>query len=477
MKNKRIERAWLRVIALGRYRSILLVAIDLFGTYASYALAFALTVAQHPQYDPKGLSENYRFAVILALLIQPFLFDTFGLYRAWRGDSPLREVMRSLTAWAMLLGALVMLAGLTKTTDSYSRIWFVSWSVIGAIWLLVSHSSIWMLAGLTRRIGYNHKRILLIGDDASAHRVVRALSDHLEAGFEPVAYCADQPSGDPVLRLLPYGGPMPNASTLQGVDQIWLAFSSTEHQNLRRTLDQLQHVMIPIRLVPNLLSVRLLSAPVGYAAGMTMFDLNAVPVQGMTRIIKEVVDRVGAVAALVVLSPLLLLIAVGIKLSSSGTVFFRQDREGHNGRVFSIYKFRTMHSHRAPDDEVRQATRDDPRTFRLGYWLRRFSLDELPQLFNVIKGDMSLVGPRPHAVQHSEEYRPLVEFYGWRQMVKPGITGWAQIHGLRGETDVPDKMRQRVEYDLFYVRNWSLWLDFEIMLLTLVRGFTNSNAY
>jgi len=179
---------------------------------------------------------------------------------------------------------------------------------------------------------------------------------------------------------------------------------------------------------------------------------------------------------LLLLWPVMLVIALGVKYSSPGPVLFKQRRYGLNGRRIKVYKFRTM-SVCEDEENVPQAQKCDPRVTRFGAFLRRTSLDELPQFYNVLQGRMSVVGPRPHAVAHNEQYRKLIRGYMWRHKVKPGITGWAQINGWRGETDTPEKMQKRVEFDLDYIRNWSLWLDIKIVWLTLFRGFSDPNAY
>ena len=476
--SPRLNRHFDWLAPLSTYRPLILMAVDLLGTLLTFFAALTLNIISNADFSTGPIANKYQLALAITLILQPFVFDTFGLYRPWRGDSPLREIVRALSAWLALLAAMILLAGMTKTTAFYSRTWFGLWCIAGMVWIVIVHGTVWLLVGVVRR-RVDRERILLVGDVVSASRVVHALSEHPDAGFEPAGYCAAQPSSDATLRLLPYAGPVHELNTdiLKGVDQIWLVFSSAEHENLRASLWHLQHLTIPVRLVPNLLSVRLLSAPVSYAAGMTLFDLNVAPIYGLARFVKGAIDEILAVAVLMVLMPLFIVIALGIKLSSAGPIFFRQDREGYNGKTFRIYKFRTMHLHQFLAKDVQQATRDDPRIFPLGRFLRRSSFDELPQLVNVIKGDMSLVGPRPHAVEHSETYRPLVEFYGWRHMVKPGITGWAQIHGYRGETETPEKMRLRIEHDLYYVRNWSLWFDIEILLLTIFKGAFFRNAY
>ena len=207
-----------------------------------------------------------------------------------------------------------------------------------------------------------------------------------------------------------------------------------------------------------------------------MHDLIATPAPPALHI-KDVFDRLFALAALLLLSPLLLLLALAIKATSAGPVLFRQLRLGLDGRPFYVYKFRSMRVHRESDGRVTQATRDDPRVTPLGRFMRRTSLDELPQFINVLLGDMSVVGPRPHAMVHDDLYRRRLSHYMLRHSVKPGITGWAQIHGYRGETDTDDKMARRLALDLHYIRHWSFWLDLKIVCWTALHGWTDRNAY
>lgn len=207
-------------------------------------------------------------------------------------------------------------------------------------------------------------------------------------------------------------------------------------------------------------------------------DLVASPLSAQALAAKAVFDRVFAVLALIAIAPAMGAIAIAVKCSSPGPVLFRQQRRGAYGRIFTIYKFRTMRVHdTGAPGEVRQATRGDPRITRIGALLRRTSLDELPQFLNVLKGDMSVVGPRPHAVEHDRFYRHRVDGYIQRYRIKPGITGWAQVNGHRGETDRVEKMQKRVEHDLYYLNNWSFSLDMRIVAATVLCGFTHRNAY
>lgn len=212
-------------------------------------------------------------------------------------------------------------------------------------------------------------------------------------------------------------------------------------------------------------------------AGIPVLTVHETPIIGMARMIKRTMDIVISALALIVLSPLMLLIALAVRLSSPGPILFSQIRYGHSGQAIRVYKFRTMYVHKQEGNELKQATRDDPRITPVGRILRRFSLDELPQLLNVLTGEMSLVGPRPHAAEHNELYRKLIHGYMLRYSVKPGITGWAQVNGLRGETDTVEKMAQRVEFDRYYIQNWSLWLDIRILFQTAIHVIFNKTAY
>ncbi|MBV8273597.1 MAG: exopolysaccharide biosynthesis polyprenyl glycosylphosphotransferase [Cupriavidus sp.] len=238
---------------------------------------------------------------------------------------------------------------------------------------------------------------------------------------------------------------------------------------------QFRNELIDIRWVPDVSSVELLGHRFSEFMGLPVIDLNAPPVSGITGLLKASFDRAFSCAVLIGLSPLLLVIAVLVKLSSPGPVLFRQQRLGIDGHPFDVFKFRTMRVHL--DAGVTQAVPGDARVTRIGAFLRRTSLDELPQFINVLRGEMSVVGPRPHAMEHNELYKELIDRYMLRHRVKPGITGWAQINGLRGQTDTIEKMRKRIEFDIYYIQHWSFQLDLRIILRTALHGWTGASAY
>jgi putative colanic acid biosynthesis UDP-glucose lipid carrier transferase len=238
----------------------------------------------------------------------------------------------------------------------------------------------------------------------------------------------------------------------------------------------LQNTTASLHFVPDVFGVNIIQGRLGDMGGIPVVGLTVTPFTGVNRLIKRASDVVLSLLILVLISPLLLAVAVGVKLSSPGPVIFRQRRTGLDSEVITVYKFRSMTVEENGAD-VQQATRNDPRVTRFGAFIRKTSLDELPQFINVLQGRMSIVGPRPHAVAHNEQYRKIVKAYMARHKVKPGITGWAQVNGLRGETDTVDKMARRVEYDLEYLRNWSLGLDLLIIARTVKLVVFDRSAY
>ena len=261
------------------------------------------------------------------------------------------------------------------------------------------------------------------------------------------------------------------------VDEIWFALPLSAEARIREILGMLRHSTVTIRMVPDIFGNQLFTYTMTEVAGLLILNLSATPMNSFNRIVKHLEDYVVSIVILLLASPLMVLIALGVKLSSKGPVIYKQPRHGLDGTPFNIYKFRTMVPHEESGNQVTQAKKQDRRITPLGRFLRRTSLDELPQFINVLKGDMSVVGPRPHAVQHNRYYMERVDAYMQRHKVKPGITGWAQIQGWRGETDTLEKMERRVECDLFYIDNWSLLFDLKIIVITAFKGLMGRNAY
>ena len=267
-----------------------------------------------------------------------------------------------------------------------------------------------------------------------------------------------------------------NAAKTKKISRLYICLPMHADKRIAQIVEQLGDTTLDVYLVPDLLLLSMMQGRLSSVGDIDTISVFESPQLGMQNYIKRTFDIVFSLSAILLLSPLLVLIAIGVKLSSKGPVLFVQDRYGLDGKPIGVYKFRSM---RVMENQsvVIQATKNDPRVTWFGRFLRRSSLDELPQFFNVLKGEMSVVGPRPHAVSHNEFYRNQVSYYMLRHKVKPGITGWAQINGWRGETDTLEKMTKRVEYDLYYIRNWSLMWDIKIILKTIVNGFGGKNAY
>jgi putative colanic acid biosynthesis UDP-glucose lipid carrier transferase len=261
------------------------------------------------------------------------------------------------------------------------------------------------------------------------------------------------------------------------IDEVLVALPWPDPDSLNTTIMRLSSTSVNIKLAPDLPKIARPYLSFDNICGAPVLSVVERPLKGWQCAIKRLEDVVLSVLALIVMMPIMLIIAFLIRLESPGPVIFRQERWGFNGNKITVLKFRTMRVASVPDPHVVQAQRNDPRVSRIGTLLRRTSLDELPQFINVLRGDMSLVGPRPHAIAHNEYYSSLIDNYLARHRLKPGITGLAQINGYRGITDTLEKMQKRVEYDLMYIENWSLLLDFKILFLTLLVGFVNPNAY
>ncbi|MCX7164836.1 MAG: undecaprenyl-phosphate glucose phosphotransferase [Rhodocyclales bacterium] len=416
-------------------------------------------------------SPGYTLGLVLAVLLCLVIFPSFGLYRAWRGIS-LGEEMRTLTlAWVTTFGALTFFAFVTKTGPDFSRGWFLIWLSLGWVVLLAGRIVLRLFQRSMRQRGFNLRRVAIVGSPSMAEHLTKRLADTPWAGLVVAASFSatdgeDTGFADLVARV-----------RAGGIDQVWIALPLREEATIHHVQHALRHTTVDIRYVPDISSFTLLNHSVSEIAGLPVINLSSSGMDSLDRLTKVIEDRVLALLIILVCSPLMLLIAMGVKLSSPGPVLFRQRRSGLGGETITILKFRSMVIHAEPAGGVTQARRDDPRVTPFGALLRRTSLDELPQFFNVLAGDMSIVGPRPHAVEHNEQYKVLVSSYMARHKIKPGITGWAQVNGFRGETDTLEKMQKRVQHDLHYIENWSLWLDLKIIALTLIKGFSTPDGY
>ena len=408
------------------------------------------------------------------------LFPAFGVYESWRGRSMLRLIGKLSLAWLVVQACGIILMFSLHRADVISRLWFVYWTALTGGALIASRVATHLALRGVRRVGLNLRSVAVVGYGQHCHHVVRKLDESPASGFRSAAVLDLRPVVETAHPGVPTFTDFDRFAAHvreSGVQEIWLALPLSEEATILRFVNEFGDELVNIRFIPDVRSVALFDGAMIDLVGAPAINLVASPLPRQAMLQKEIFDRLFAALALLALLPLMVVIAIAVKLSSSGPVFFKQFRKGADGREFKILKFRTMRVHVEAAGVVTQATKTDARITRVGRFLRRTSLDELPQFLNVLFGDMSVVGPRPHAIEHDRLYQKVVDGYIHRYRIKPGITGWAQVNGYRGETDRLEKMQKRVEYDLYYLRNWSFGLDMRIVVATIVNGFVNRNAY
>jgi len=415
------------------------------------------------------------FALLLAAIYIP-LQVARGQYATGTVLADGRNVPAIFTAWNYAFLVLLIVGFLTKRTEDFSRAAIVLTYIAGFGALSLVREGIFVLA----RHGYARglltgRPVMLIGDREALQRFHVAY-DPAALGLR-VIYEAELPTSSAdeaaLKRMLEVS--VEKARMLQ-IRDVFILTPWVRHDIVLPALAHFTELPVSVHLGPDGILNTCNNARVRHFGAMASLELARPPISPWALMVKRMLDITGALTGILLLSPLMLLAATAIRLESSGPVLFRQKRRGFNGKTFHIWKFRTMHVLES-DGPVRQAQRNDPRITRVGRILRRLSIDELPQLFNVLKGEMSLVGPRPHAIDHDTIFERRVRRYARRRKVLPGITGWAQVNGYRGETDTREKLIRRIEYDLEYIERWSIWFDIYIILLTILSPKTWKNAY
>ncbi len=442
------------------------------------ALAVAVGVGFYHAYLA-GTPPIERYVVFLAVAAVAIttVFPLFRLYEAQRGASLAEETRRLVLAWTVVGAVAAGAIFFTKAGDLFSRVWFVAWLAgsFGATAAL--RIALRLGLRLLRARGRNLRHVAIVGAGSLGRQVAARLQSASWAGLNVVAIYDDDPRT--------HGGLIAGAEVVgpaerltgdvasRGIDQVWIALPLRAEARVREILTALRDYPVDVRFVPDIYGFHLLNHSVTEVAGLPVISLTETPMSGVNEVVKRLLDFVLALLALVVLSPLMLVTAAGVKLSSPGPVFYGQRRVTWNGDEFEMLKFRTMPVDAEDGTGPVFARPGDARATRFGAFLRRFSLDELPQLFNVLRGEMSLVGPRPERPEFVARFRREIPGYMLKHLVKGGMTGWAQVNDLRGDSD----LRRRIEYDLFYIENWSVWFDLRILALTVVRVLFSRNAY
>jgi putative colanic acid biosynthesis UDP-glucose lipid carrier transferase len=385
-----------------------------------------------------------------------------------------------LMSWAVLFGILLVLGYATKTSAIFSRKLLLSWAVVTPLMIILVHAAINQFFASLSRSRAGRRRVVIAGVNEHARLLAERIDSNPYLGMSLDGFFDDR--GAERLgelgpeRLLGRLSDLPAYVRSKRIDLIYIALPMRNIQRVTELLDELHDTTASLYFLPDVFVFDLIQCRTDEIEGLPVVALCETPFYGSRGIVKRTSDFCLAMTILTLISPILVAIALAIKFTTPGTVIFKQRRYGLDGREMMVYKFRTM---TVSDDSgtIRQATRDDERVTKVGAILRRYSLDELPQFFNVLQGRMSVVGPRPHAVAHNEQYRHLIKGYMIRHKVNPGVTGLAQVRGFRGETATVDDMRERVEADLEYLRNWSLELDLKIIFKTVVMMFSDKKAY
>ncbi|MEY9754635.1 undecaprenyl-phosphate glucose phosphotransferase [Bradyrhizobium sp. IC4060] len=466
--------SWLRPVVAERLMMVVdatLIVVSGIGCAVGYLLATAGVVGKPEIYAAASILVAINF-VLLTIVQQGYQIKTIT-------DRP-RTFRMTLTTWTGLFGALLAIAFTMKVSEGFSRGATISFYLVG-LFLLLAWKTVaarWTAHAL-RSGAFANGRAIMIAEFglASSSNAVDDLGQHGYRLMRVIEIPAKEIASPLLLSsLAPRFEELINYAREHRIEHVFLLINWSRQHAIDSILDALKILPVPVHLVPDPNTARFLRYPLSGTSNTFTAELRRAPLTYRERALKRALDLAGASFALFVFAPVMMVTALLIKLTSKGPVFFRQTRHGFGGRTFKIFKFRTM---RVLEDgpTIQQAQKNDPRVTPIGKWLRKTSIDELPQLLNVLKGDMSLVGPRPHAAAHNTEYEQIIGNYAFRHHVKPGITGWAQVNGYRGETRTLELMQKRVEYDLWYINNWSIWLDLSILVRTALISFGQPTAY
>lgn len=463
------------------YSSSIIPGIVLLSDFGAIILSGILSYIYWVKFNSYAL-EYYIFAVAFIVFVSIILLDRAELYGIkaimgpiWRSDGILVSVATSFLFF-------LSIAFSFNAVEIYSSSWLVGFAI-------TSFLTVWFARGFLREVfailGKRQvigRSLVVLGSGKQASLFLKRLRQ-IQPHFTHVAgiydqYCADRPKEVEGYRIIGDLDDLVEAARRAEVDDIVIAMPWNAEDEITAVVERLKELPVSVFVSMDLVGYQLSFRPAASALHeLPMFEVVQRPISGWSSILKRAEDLGLAIAALILLSPLLALIAILIKVDSPGPVLFRQARLGFNNQQFDIFKFRSMYHREIPEARVKQASRDDPRITKIGRFIRRTSIDELPQLFNVINGSMSLVGPRPHALSHNQEFAEKVRGYFARHRVKPGITGWAQVNGWRGETDTLEKIQARTEHDIYYTDNWSLAFDIRILVLTVLSVLFHKEAY
>ncbi len=451
--------------------SFVLRGLDVVAMIAGGIIAF------YYKFHHVTLPSSYVNALMVGALMTAVVFPFSHIYDSMRGQGfwvTIKKLLQAVISVAILLAGL---AFITKTGNEFSREWFFTWTGFAFLLLVLFRCSLLLVLRLMRSHGWNERRVVIIGANELGLRLVKTIHGAVWTGFQVITIFDDNPAEKKIegiaVTKMPENLDQYMRQEKQNIDEIWIALPLRAEERVKELLHELRHHTIAIRYILDVFGLGLLNHSVTALAGLPTVTINSTPMVGINRIIKAVEDRVLSFFILLLISPLLSIIAICVKLSSPGPVFYKQKRISWNGKEFDMLKFRSMPINAESQSGPVWAKAGESRATRVGQFLRKSSLDELPQFINVLLGDMSIVGPRPERPVFVDQFKEQIPRYMQKHLVKAGITGWAQVNGWRGDTS----LAKRIEYDLYYIENWSLGFDIKIIFLTIFRGFINKNAY
>lgn len=418
-------------------------------------------------------------------LLMVVLCEFTSCYQMRALRNPTGAMGRVFIAWMATFAALALTGFFLKISDSFSRFWLGSWFVCGFMALLVLRITMSQLLRRWARNGTIERRAVIVGGGANAEQLIRSIE---QQPYNDIRICGlfddrDDLRSPPVVAGYPKLGTITELvefTRIARIDMLIVALPISAEKRVLSLLSKLWVLPVDIRLSAHANHLRFRPRAYSYIGSVPMLDIFDRPINDWDSVAKRGFDIVFSLLGILVFSPIMIATAIAIKLDSKGPVLFRQKRHGFNNESIEVLKFRSMYVDQCDPTAKNAVTKNDPRVTRVGRFIRKTSIDELPQFFNALFGSLSLVGPRPHAVAaqaHNRLYEEVVDGYFARHKVKPGVTGWAQINGWRGEVDSDEKIRKRTEYDLYYIENWSLWLDLKILFLTPISLFNTENAY
>jgi putative colanic acid biosynthesis UDP-glucose lipid carrier transferase len=442
--------------------------------FIKLAMAIALLIFQ------VEYTQDFFVLFLISIACFSITAEMLLLYRSWRDGFFKEIIFYTFCSWMLACVVILLYLFLTQTGMEFSRGVISVWFVLTAFLLVLWRSFVGLFLRHIRRKGMNTRNVAIFGLTNEGEKLANEILANPQSGYRLTAIYDDRlPERLPeTYRGLLHGNVDTGAddARLNKFDVVYIALPLSAEKRISSILHLLGNTTVNVQLVPNLFMFSIMSASMAHCGEIQTISVYCNPMRGSYALIKRIEDIVLSSVILLLIAIPLVIIAIAIKLTSKGPVVFKQSRYGLNGKPIKVYKFRSM-TVTENAEVVTQATKNDKRITKLGALLRRTSLDELPQFINVLQGKMSVVGPRPHADAHNEEYRKAVDYYMLRHKIRPGITGWAQVNGWRGETDTLEKMQMRIKYDLDYIRRWSLWMDAKIIVFTIFRAFTDKNAY